>query len=90
MVPINSTFIVKIQNYLHQGPPRLQNAINKISQWRSSSFKKNIISKISLIKEKFMKADYPLHFINSVVKGATKLYLTHYLCMVIILFNTGL
>ena len=30
MVPINSTFIGKTQNYLHHGPPKLQNAINQI------------------------------------------------------------
>ena len=31
-----------------------------------------------------------LHFINIFFKGATKFYFTHYLHMVIILFNTGL
>ena len=30
MVPINSTFIGKTQNYLHHGPPKLQNVINEI------------------------------------------------------------
>ena len=30
MVPTNSTFIEKKQNYLHHGPPKLQNVINEI------------------------------------------------------------
>ena len=30
------------------------------------------------------------YFINSLFKGAMKLYFMHYLCVVIILFNTGL
>ena len=30
VVLINSTFTGKTQNYLHHGPPKLQNAINKI------------------------------------------------------------
>ena len=30
MVLINSTFIEKTQNYIHHGPPKLQNAINEI------------------------------------------------------------
>ena len=30
MVPINSTFIGKTQNYLLHGPPKLQNAMNEI------------------------------------------------------------
>ena len=30
MVPINLTFAGKTKNYLHHGPPKLQNAINEI------------------------------------------------------------
>ena len=30
MVPINSMFIEKPQNYIRHGPPKLQNAINEI------------------------------------------------------------
>ena len=37
--------------------------------------------------EKILKV---LYFINSLFKGAMKLYFMHYLCVVIILFNTGL
>lgn len=43
MIPINSTFVVKTQNYLHHGPPKPQNTINKCNQWQSSSFKNNFI-----------------------------------------------
>ena len=37
--------------------------------------------------EKILKV---LYFINSLFKAAMKLYFMHYLCVVIILFNTGL
>ena len=63
MVLINSTFIRKTQNYLHHGPPELQNAINEIHSMMTSIVKEESPSD----KRKFMKADYPLPFINSVV-----------------------
>ena len=56
MVPINSTFIGKTQNYLHHGPPKLQNAVNEIQSMVSSLF----------------KADYLMRFINSVVNEFQK------------------
>ena len=56
MVPINSMFIGKTQNYLHHGPPKLQNAVNEIQSMVSSLF----------------KADYLMRFINSVVNEFQK------------------
>ena len=71
MVLTNFTFTGKTQNYLHHGPPKLQNAMNEIqsmviliTQKRISS---NFKEKVAVIKEKFMKADYPLCFVKSVV-----------------------
>ena len=50
-------------------PKRYKENTIFIYDLRSSSFKENIQFRreVSLIKEKFMKADYPLRFINSVV-----------------------
>ena len=76
MVPVNSTFIGKTQNYLHHGPAKLQNSLKqytiKYDLHRSKRISSNFDEKIPLIKEKFMKADYPLHFINSVVNEFQK------------------
>ena len=68
MVPINSTFIGKTQNYLHHGPP------TKYNQWWSSSFKKNIIKlwRRNPSDKRKVKADYPLRCINSVVNEFQK------------------
>ena len=43
--------------------------MNKNNFYFVKTFSSNFDEEISLIKEKFMKADYPLRFINSVVKG---------------------
>ena len=72
MVPINSTFIGKTQNYLHHGPPKLQNVINETHTINGDLYRSKIISskfdeEIPLVKGKFMKDDYQLRFINSVV-----------------------
>ena len=78
MVLINSTFIGKKQNYLHHEPPKLQNAINEIQSMvkynlhHSKRISSNFDEGIPLIKEKFMKADYPLRFINSVINEFQK------------------
>ena len=70
MVLINSTLTGKTQNYLHHGPPK-RNAING-DLHRSKRISSNFDEEIPLIKEKFMKADYPLRFINSVVNEFQK------------------
>ena len=63
MIPINVPFIGKTQNYLHHGPPKLQNAINEIQSmviFMIQNEYHQTLAKISLlIKEKIMKADYP-------------------------------
>ena len=63
MIPINVPFIGKTQNYLHHGPPKLQNAINKIQSMGIFMIQNEYhqtLAKISLlIKEKIMKVDYP-------------------------------
>ena len=41
--------------------------MNKNNFYFVKTFSSNFDEEISLIKEKFMKADYPLRFINSVV-----------------------
>ena len=68
MVPINSTFIRKSQNYLHHGP-QLQNIIKVIQSMTILIVEKKITSsfdeKIPLIKENIMNTDYPSRFINS-------------------------
>ena len=76
MGPINSTFSRKIQNYHHHGTPELRNAKNEIQSisdlHRSKRIPSNFDEEISLIKEKFKKADYPLRFINSVINKFQK------------------
>ena len=71
MAPLNLTFIGKTQNYLHHGPPKLQNAINKIKSngdlHRSKRISNQTLQKIPPTKEKLMKADYPLRFTSNVV-----------------------
>ena len=63
MIPINVPFIGKTQNYLHHGPPKLQNAINEIQSmviFMIQNEYHQTLAKISLlIKEKIMKVDYP-------------------------------
>ena len=73
MVLINSTFIGKTQNYLHHGPPKRykRNTING-DLHRSKRTASNFDEETPLIKEKFMKADYPLRLINSVVNEFQK------------------
>ena len=75
LVPVNLTFIQKAQNYLHHDPKSYsghklkrykQNTVNG-NLHRSCRTSSNFDEEIRLIKEKFMKADYPLRFINSVV-----------------------
>ena len=67
-------FTGKTQNCLHHGPPKLQNAINEIQSIVLHRSKRisNFDEEIPLIKEKFMKAGYPLHFINIVVNEFQK------------------
>ena len=69
-------FVRKTQIYLHHGPPKLQNATNQMQSMVIFIFQKeyhqNFDEEIPLIKEKFMKADYPLRFINSVVNEFQK------------------
>ena len=76
MVPMYSIFIRKTQNCLHHGPPKLQNAINKkknrVYIYCSKRIPSNFDEETPLIKDKFMKADYPLHFINRVVNEFKK------------------
>ena len=57
MALVNSTFIGKTQNYLHHGPPKLQNAINEIQSmvifivqkdYRQTLTKKSLWQKKSL------------------------------------------
>ena len=64
MVPI--MFTGKTQNYLHHGPLKLENTINKIQSMVIFivQISLNFDKEIPLIKEKFMKDDCPLHFIN--------------------------
>ena len=69
MVPINLMFIRKAKIYLHDGPPVLQNSLKKYDQWWSSSFKKN---QTNVEEEIPLKADYPLHFMNSIVNEFQK------------------
>ena len=76
MVPINSTVMGKTQNYLHHWSPKLQkrykrNTING-NLHRSKRISSNFDEEIPLIKEKFVKADYPLRCINSVVNDFQK------------------
>ena len=78
MLPINSTFIGKTQNYFHHGPSKLQNAIHEIQsmvKYNLHRFKRissNFDEDIPLIKQKFMKADQPLRFIKGVVNEFQK------------------
>ena len=74
MVPINSTIIGKTSTKFNHGPRKLQNAINKIQSMVIFTVQKEYhqTSKILLIKEKFIKADYPLCFINCVVNEIQK------------------
>ena len=58
-------FIGKTRNYYKQ------NTING-NLHRSKRITSNFDEEIPLIKEKFMKADYPLRFINSVVNEFLK------------------
>ena len=68
MVHINSTFIGKTQNYLHHGPPkRYKRNTTNDDLYPSKRISSNFDKEIPLIKEKFMRADYPLRFINRVV-----------------------
>ena len=58
MVPINSTSIGKTQNYLHPGPPKLQNAIIQIQSMVIFIFQKEhqkTLTKKSLCKRKVYK-----------------------------------
>ena len=73
MVLINSTFTRKTQNYLHHGPPKRykRNTINGDLHC-SKRISSNFDEEITLIKEKFMNVDYPLHFINSIVNEFQK------------------
>ena len=69
MVSINSTFTGKIQNCSQHGPPKLQNAKKNTANGdlhHSKRISLNFDEEILLVKEKFMKFDYPLRFINSV------------------------
>ena len=71
MAPINSTFIrKKTQNYLHHGPPKCykRNTIND-DLYRSKRISSNFDEEIPQKIERFMKADYPLRFINNVVNA---------------------
>ena len=73
MVPINATFIGKTQNYLHHGPPKRYNRNTTDDDLhRLKRISSNFDEEISLIKETFMKADYPLRVINSVVNEFQK------------------
>ena len=73
MVLINSTFNRKTENYLHHGSPKCYkgNTTNG-DLHRSKRISSNFNKEISLIKEKFMKADYQLHFMSSVVNEFQK------------------
>ena len=64
----------KPQPNFNYGPPKLQNAINRTQSMVIFIVQKEYhqTSEIPLIKEKFMKADYPLYFINSVVNEIQK------------------
>ena len=80
MVPINSKFIRKIQIYFYHEPPKLRNAINEIQsvaifivQFFILHYPLNLDEEIPLIKEKFVKVDYPLCFIKSVVNELQKI-----------------
>ena len=68
----------KTPNYLHHGSPQLRSVINKMQSIAIFIVKKEYhqtsTKKIPLIKEKFMKADYPLRFINSSVKVNKSVY----------------
>ena len=75
LVPVNLTFIQKAQNYLHHDPKSYSG--HKLKRYKRNTVNGNLHcscrtssnfdEEIRLIKEKFMKADYPLRFINSVV-----------------------
>ena len=67
-------FTRKVQNYQHHGSPKLQNAINEIQSIAILAVQKEFhqTEKIPLIKEKFMKDDYSLHFTNSVINEFQK------------------
>ena len=69
MVPINSMFIVKTQKYLHHGTPKLQKLYAKQNQllFKTKQKSSNFDEEIPLIKENFIKVDYTLRFIKSVV-----------------------
>ena len=71
LISKNSKFIAKVQNYHHHEAPKLQNAMkqNTINGdlHRLQTISSKFDEEIPLIKEKFMKTDYPLRFINSVM-----------------------
>ena len=76
MVPINSMFNrknTKLPSPWTSKTPKLykRNTING-DLHRSKRISSNFDEEIPLIKEKFMKADYPLRFINSVVNEFQK------------------
>ena len=64
----------KTHIYLHHRTPKLQNTINEIQSRVISIVQKEChqIKCHPLIKEKFMKTDYPLRFINSVINDFQK------------------
>ena len=64
----------KTHIYLHHRTPKLQNAINEIQSRVILIVQKEChqIKCHPLIKEKFMKTDYPLRFINSVINDFQK------------------
>ena len=69
-----------MQIYFYHEPPKLRNAINKIQsvvifivQFFILHCLLNMGEEIPLIKEKFVKADYPLRFIKSVVNELKKI-----------------
>ena len=76
MVLINSTFIGKTQNWLYskttKTPKRYKRNTVNDNLHRSKRILSNFDEEIPLIKEKFVKADYPLRFINSVVNEFQK------------------
>ena len=69
-------FARKVQNYLHHGskkPPKCykRNTIND-DLHPSKRISSNLDEEILLIKDNFLKADYPLPFINSVINEFRK------------------
>ena len=72
MEHINSKFIEKAQNYLHDLLPKIHNAVTEIQLMtifihllKQISWK--FAREFSLIKEKLMMANYLIHFLGSVV-----------------------